>query len=80
MEKEIRETTLARVIPDLTKGQITKENRKHSSNFSPKYKAFCILQNKIEDVVNKSTLLWKSIFNVTNEKENETNKERSTPR
>ena len=74
MEKEIRETTLAQVMPDLTKGQITKANRKHSSKFAPKYKAFSILQNKIEDVVSKSTLMWKSIYKVTNDKEDETNK------
>ena len=79
MEKEIRETTLARVMPDLTKGQIKKANKKHNSKFSPKYRAFCILKNKIEDVVNKSTLLWKSIFNVTDNKEDETNKAYASP-
>ena len=36
MEKEIRETTLAIVMPDLTKGQKTKENKMHNRKFSPK--------------------------------------------
>ena len=54
LEKEIRESTLAQVMPKLTRGQITKVSKKHSSNFSPKYRAFWILQNNIEDV-QKST-------------------------
>ena len=51
MEKEIRESTLACVMLDLTKGQITKENKKNERKFAPKYRAFKILQNQIEDVV-----------------------------
>ena len=43
MEKEIRESTLAHVMPKLTKVQITKENKKHGSKFAPKYRAFKIL-------------------------------------
>ena len=62
MEKEIRESTLARVMPKLTKGQITKANKKHGSKFAPKYRVFSILQNNIEDVVKKSTLMWKVIY------------------
>ena len=65
MEKEIRESTLARVIPQLTKGQITKASKKHGRKFSPKYRAFNILQNKIEDVVNKSTKIWNLIYSLT---------------
>ena len=57
VEKEIRESTLACVMPKLTKGQITKENKKHGRKFAPKYKDFNILQNNIEDVVKKSTLI-----------------------
>jgi len=51
MEKEIRESTLGHVMLELTKGQIKKENKKHGRNFLPKYRAFKILQNQIEDVV-----------------------------
>ena len=61
MEKEIRESTLARLFPDLTKDQITNAVKRHNSRFTPKYRAFFILQNKIEDVVTKSTRLWKII-------------------
>ena len=43
MEKEIRESTLAQVMPELTKGQITKVNEKHGSKFLPKFRAFNIL-------------------------------------
>ena len=42
MEKEIRESTLARVMPELRKGQITKAIKKHGRKFSPKYRAFKI--------------------------------------
>ena len=47
MEKEIRESILDQVIPELTKGQITKAKKKHGARFSPKYRAFQILQNQI---------------------------------
>ena len=57
MEKEIRESTLAQVMLELTRGQIVKANKKHEGKFAPKYRAFCILQNKIEEVVNKPTKL-----------------------
>ena len=71
MEKEIRESTLVQVMPELTRGQIAKENKKNGGNFVPKYRAFSILQNKIEEVVNKSTKLWKSIYNLTTNKDGE---------
>ena len=45
------------------------ENKKHGRKFSPKYRAFSILQNKIEDVVKKSTLMWKVIYGLTTMKE-----------
>ena len=69
MEKEIRESTLARVMPELNKGKIRKENKKHERKFAPKYRAFSILQNKIEDVVKKSTLMWRLIYGLTTVKE-----------
>ena len=50
-ERNIRETTLARVIPDLDKFEMTKAINKYKGRFSPKYQAFNILQNKIEVVV-----------------------------
>ena len=72
MEKEIRESILAQVMPELSRGQITKANKKHGNKFSPKYKAFNILQNNIEDVVNKSTKMWKLIYGLTTVKLGET--------
>ena len=55
MEKEMRESTLASVLPDLTKEHITKEVKRHNTRFTPKYRAFSILQNKMEDVVQRTT-------------------------
>ena len=43
MEKEIRESTLARLLPDLTKDQITNVVKRNNSRFTPKYRAFFIL-------------------------------------
>ena len=52
-EKQIRETTLAKVMQKLTKGQIAKAVKKYVANFTPKYGAFNFLQNNIKDVVKK---------------------------
>ena len=65
LEKEIRESTLAHVMPDLTKGKIIKANNKYGRRFAPKYKVFNILQNNIDDVVHKSTKMWKLIYGLT---------------
>ena len=43
MEKEIRESTLARFLPNLTKGQIKNVVKMHNNRFTPKYRAFSIL-------------------------------------
>ena len=57
-EKEIRESSLARLLPDLTKSQIENAVKRHNNRFTPK----SILQNKIEEVVNNSTRLWKVLY------------------
>ena len=61
MEKEIRESTLASFLLDLSKSQIINAVKRHNNRFTPKYRAFSILQNKIEEVVQKSTRLWKVV-------------------
>ena len=58
-------------MPDLARGQITKANKKHSGKFTPKYRASSILQKKIEDVVSKSTKIWKLIYGLTTVKDGE---------
>ena len=60
--REIRESTLARLLPDLTKDQITNVVKRHNNRFTPKHRAFSILKNKIEDVVTKSTRLWRIVY------------------
>ena len=35
LEKEIRESTIARAMSKLTRGQITKANKKHGRKFAP---------------------------------------------
>ena len=39
--------------------------------FTPKYRAFSILQNNIEDVVKKSTQIWKVTYGLTTIKKGE---------
>ena len=62
MEKEIRESTLAIFLPDLSKSQIINVVKRQNNRFTPKYGAFSILQNKIEGVVQKSTRLWTVVY------------------
>lgn len=54
-KRQIRETTLASVMPELDKATITKAIKKYIGRFSPKYNLFSILQKDIEDVVQKPT-------------------------
>lgn len=67
-ERQIRETTLARVIHALDKEKMKKEMNKFKGIFSPKYRAFNILQNKFEEVIKQSTQIWKVIYELTIEK------------
>ena len=65
MEKQIRKTTLAQVIPELTKAQIAKVVKNYVVRFTPKYISFSILQNNIEDIVKKSTQICKVTYGLT---------------
>ena len=58
-------------MPKLSRRKITKENKKHGRKFLPKYRAFNIIQKNIEDVVKKSTLMWKLIYGLTTVKAGE---------
>ena len=61
LEKEIRESTLANLFPKFKRVQITKNIQKCGSKFQPKHKAFNILQNNIEEAVQRTTQMWKII-------------------
>lgn len=54
MEKEMRESTLASVLPDLTREQVSKVVKRHNNKFTPKYRAFFILQNIIEEIFQRT--------------------------
>lgn len=71
LERQIRETSLAQVIPELNKAQIAKAMKKYVVKFVPKYRAFTILQNNIEDVIKKSIQMWKVTYGLTIVKEGE---------
>ena len=62
MENEMRESTLASVLPDLTKEQISNAVKRHNKRFTPKYRAFFILQNKIEEIVQRTTRSWRKLY------------------
>ena len=62
MEKEMGESTLASILPNLTKEYIIKVVKRCNTRFTPKYRAFSILQNKMEDVVQRTTRSWKNLY------------------
>ena len=62
VEKEMRESSLASLLPNLTKRQIVSAVKRNNNRFTPKYRAFSILQNKIEEVMQESTRLWKIVY------------------
>ena len=69
--RKIKETSLAQEMPELNKVQIAKAMKKYAVSFVPKHRAFSILQNNIEDVVKKSTQIWKIIYGLDTVKEGE---------
>ena len=58
----MRESTLANILPNITKEQIIKAVKRHNTRFTPKYREFSILQNKMEDVVQRTTRSWKNLY------------------
>ena len=67
-EIQIRETTLAQMMPELDREKMKKEIKKHVGKFSHKYRVFSILWNNKEDVVQKTTQFWKSLCGLTTPK------------
>ena len=43
LEKDIRESTLANLFLEFTRGKITKKTKKYGRRFQPRYRAFNIL-------------------------------------
>ena len=81
IDKQIKEVTLAQVMPSLDKQMISKDVEKYKGIFAPKYRAFNILIKQVEEVVTKTTLLWKSIYELTTivvEEKGEQEKEETT--
>ena len=62
----------------MTKEQITKAVKRHNNRFTPKYKAFSILQNKIEEVVQRTTRSWKNLYKKVEDVFEEEYKEEAT--
>lgn len=58
-------------MPKLSKAQLDKAMKKYVVRFVPKYKAFDILQNNIEDVVNKTIQMWKITYGLATVKARE---------
>ena len=71
LERKIRETSLTQVMPKLSKEQIAKAIKKYVVIFVPKYRAFSIPQNNIEDVVQKSKQMWKITYGIAIVKQGE---------
>ena len=62
LEKDIRDSTSVNLFPKFKRWQITKKAHKYGSRFQPKYRAFSILQNKIKNVIQRTTQMWKIIY------------------
>ena len=60
-------------MPKLSKAQIAKVIKKYAIRFVPKYRAFNILQNNIEDVVKKTIQMWKITDGLATIREGENN-------
>lgn len=58
-------------MTELNKAQIAKAIKKYVVRFVPKYRAFNILQNNIEDVVKKTTQMWKVTYGLATVKARE---------
>lgn len=56
-------------MPELSKVELSKAIKKYAIIFVPKYRAFHILQNNIEDVVQKSKQMWKITYGFSTTKE-----------
>ena len=59
------------LFPEFKRGKIKKKALKYGSRFQPKYRAFNILQNKIEDFIQKTTQMWKIIYGLATPKQGE---------
>ena len=71
LEKEMRKSTLANLFLEFKRVQITKKVQKYSKKFQPKLRTFSILQNNIEEVVQRTTKMWKIIYGLATLKEGE---------
>ena len=54
---------------ELSKDEISKSIKKYVVIFVPKYKEFIILQNNIEDIVQKSKQMWKVTYGLSTSRE-----------
>lgn len=60
--KENKETSLAQKMHDLGKTHMSISLRDYVKNSAPKVRAYKILKNKVEAVVQESVLVWKKEF------------------
>lgn len=64
-ERQIKEAQLAQVIPTLDKKMMEKSMNKYKGRPTPKYRAFKLLKNYIEEGVTQSTFLCKEIYGLS---------------
>ena len=64
-KRTIRETSLAQVMPELSKAEMSKAIQKYVVRFVPKYREFIISQNNIKDIVLKSKQMWKITYGLS---------------
>ena len=69
--KRNKRSTLANLFLEYKRVQITKKVQKYGNKFQPKHRAFNILQNNIEEVVQRTTQMWKIIYGLATLKQGE---------
>ncbi len=75
-KKDIREQTLRRVMLEFSDKDIKDAMKNYERRHTPRFRNFQILGKKVEDVVQVTTMMWKTIFKVVDLDDNEDEKDK----
>ena len=60
-KRQIRESTLAQIMPEFNKGYISLALREYTNKFVAKSRACLVKKNKIKNIVEARQIMWKKI-------------------
>ena len=75
-KKNITEQTLRRVMPKFFDKEIKDAIQNYERKHVARFRSFYILRKKVEDVVQVTTMMWKTIFKVVDLDDNEDEKDK----